>query len=249
MLADDKARSEHEARLRLDKGCDDVNEARRALDELKFLVGEKTKLGCTLMDELGRAKRCLDEKCCQVHRLKDESAAKGDQVSDDRSRLAILHQEIESVKAQRAEMWREINRLKDVIEKKSNEGQIQCERNSTLNHEIARVQSRNDDLTKMIECRTHDLCAKQRNVDDTDRELMRNRDCNNKLSQDCAMLRRDNDRLQMENSEAAKELKCTEARNSEFASQARDSEIKLKGLEQDLFATKRDIECLRQVSC
>jgi chromosome segregation ATPase len=113
-------------------------------------------------------------------------------------------------------MWREINRLKEVIDKKANEGQMQCERISTLNHEIARVQSRCDDLNKMIECKTHELCAKQRNVDDTDRELMRTRDCNNKQAQDLAMLRRDGDRLAMENNEATKELKCTEARNSEF---------------------------------
>jgi hypothetical protein len=63
MLSDDKARGEHEARVRLDRGCDEIAETRRTLEELKFVIGEKTKLGCGLNDELNRAKRTLDEKC------------------------------------------------------------------------------------------------------------------------------------------------------------------------------------------
>ena len=57
MLSDDKARGEHEARLRLDRACDEITDARRTLEELKFLCAEKTKLGCGLADELQRAKR------------------------------------------------------------------------------------------------------------------------------------------------------------------------------------------------
>lgn len=38
MLSDDKARSEQEARLRLDRGCDEIADARRTLEELKFLI-------------------------------------------------------------------------------------------------------------------------------------------------------------------------------------------------------------------
>lgn len=41
MLADDKARSEHENRARLDRGSDEINDARKQLDDLKFLFGEK----------------------------------------------------------------------------------------------------------------------------------------------------------------------------------------------------------------
>ncbi len=77
MLNDDKARSEHEARLRLDRGCDEIADARRTLEELKFLIAEKSKIQSSLNDEVNRAKRTFDEKSILTHRLKDESAMKG----------------------------------------------------------------------------------------------------------------------------------------------------------------------------
>lgn len=83
MLSDDKARGEHEARVRLDRGCDEIGESRRTLEELKFVLVEKTKLGCGLIDELNRAKRLLDEKCYESARLKEEAIAKGGLVSDE----------------------------------------------------------------------------------------------------------------------------------------------------------------------
>ena len=43
MLSDDKARSEHENRLRLDRASDEIADARRQLEELKFLLQEKSK--------------------------------------------------------------------------------------------------------------------------------------------------------------------------------------------------------------
>ncbi len=90
MLSDDKARSEHEARLRLDRQCQEMADGRRTLEELKFLIAEKSKINCNLIDELTRAKRSLDEKCLLAHRLKEESVLKGDQVQDDRQRLGVV---------------------------------------------------------------------------------------------------------------------------------------------------------------
>lgn len=72
-------------------------------------------------DELGRSKRLLDEKYFEAGRLRDEAVAKGDQNADQRGQLQDMEREIESVKVQRAEMWREITRLKEMNEARSNE--------------------------------------------------------------------------------------------------------------------------------
>jgi len=82
MLADDKSRSEHENRTRLDRSADEIGDARKQLDDLKFLLSEKTKQNLDLNDELQRSKRLLDEKYFEAGRLRDESVAKGDQVAD-----------------------------------------------------------------------------------------------------------------------------------------------------------------------
>ena len=41
MLADDKARSEHENRERLNRNADEISDARRQLEDLKFLLSDK----------------------------------------------------------------------------------------------------------------------------------------------------------------------------------------------------------------
>jgi len=41
MLADDKARSEHESRERLNRNADEISDARRQLEDLKFLLSDK----------------------------------------------------------------------------------------------------------------------------------------------------------------------------------------------------------------
>ena len=108
MTNDDKLRGEHEARNRLDRGTEEVGEAKRSLEELKYLVTEKTKLQCGLMDELARAKRLLEEKSELAGRLKNDSVVKGDLCVDERTKFQHISQEIEQVKAHRADLWKEI---------------------------------------------------------------------------------------------------------------------------------------------
>jgi hypothetical protein len=56
----------------------------------------------------------LDEKFFEAAKNRDESNARGDQVVDLRSQVAELERDISLVKSQRADMFREITRLRDV---------------------------------------------------------------------------------------------------------------------------------------
>ena len=68
---------------------------------------------------MNRCKRILDEKFSEANRLRDESIGKGDQVAELRKNQGMIEHEIETVKVQRAEMWREINRLKEENEQRT----------------------------------------------------------------------------------------------------------------------------------
>lgn len=80
------------------------------------MLTEKSKQNCDLTDEINRSKRVLDEKYFEAGRLRDESIVKGDQVADLRKQQGVIEHEIETVKVQRAEIWREITRLKEVVD-------------------------------------------------------------------------------------------------------------------------------------
>jgi hypothetical protein len=67
-----------------------------------------------LQDELQRSKRILEEKHYETIRLNDENTKRSDGNLDLRERANELEKEIEYLKSQKADNWREINRLKEV---------------------------------------------------------------------------------------------------------------------------------------
>jgi len=107
---------------------------------------------------------------------------------------------------QRAEMFREIQRLREMADQKTHEAACQADKLAHLNAEIARTQQRCDELNRLIEQRSHELHAKGCQLDETTRELARTRDGNAKVASDNACLMRDNDRLAAETHDIAKEL-------------------------------------------
>lgn len=201
-----------------------------------------------MSDEQARSKRLLDEKYFEAGRLRDESISKGDQCADSRSNLQDLEREIESVKIQRAEMWREITRLKELNENKAREANDQSDKLKNLDFEVSRTQSRIEETQKLVDQRSADLRSKQLSVEDTERELARVRDANSKVSNDTAALRRDNDRVAAENYDLRKEVEFQEGRNADNSLQIRDAEMRLKEREESLFVIRRDIECQRVVN-
>jgi len=208
----------------------------------------RSKQNLDLSDEQARSKRLLDEKYFEAGRLRDESISKGDQCADSRSNLQDLEREIESVKIQRAEMWREITRLKELNENKAREANDQSDKLKNLDFEVSRTQSRIEETQKLVDQRSADLRSKQLSVEDTERELARVRDANSKVSNDTAALRRDNDRVAAENYDLRKEVEFQEGRNADNSLQIRDAEMRLKEREESLFVIRRDIECQRVVN-
>lgn len=121
LLSEEKVRSEMEGRARLDRGMDEIADCRKQVEDLKYMLSDKSRQNMELQDELMRSKRVLDEKFFESGKLRDESNAKGDQVVDLRAQVAELERDIDLVKAQRADMFREIQRLRDVCDMKQKE--------------------------------------------------------------------------------------------------------------------------------
>lgn len=72
-------------------------------------------------------------------RLSDESNKKQDHVTDLRLKAQDLEKEIEILKIQRADNWREINRFKEQNDLKVREGSEQTERLKALDYDLSRT--------------------------------------------------------------------------------------------------------------
>ena len=96
-----------------------------------------------------------------------------------------------------------------------------------------------------MDIRSADLRTKQLALEDAERELARMRDENNRLTGENGVLRRDNDRVTGENYDLRKEVDFQDGRNADVTVQIRDNEMRLKEKEDNLFASRREIEGLR----
>lgn len=169
LLSDDKVRSDMENRARLDRDMDEIGDIRRQIDDLKYMLSEKSKQNMDLQDEQIRSKRLLDDKSYEGSKLQEDSLRKGDDNSELSQCAQDLDREIEMLKAQRADNWREINRLKDINDMKVREHGDQGDRLKAIEGDLARSQARCDDLQKLIDGRTYDLRNKQSHLEETER--------------------------------------------------------------------------------
>jgi len=201
-----------------------------------------------LTEECARAKRLLDEKYMEAGRLREESVVKGDQCADLRGQVAQCDRDIEAVKAQRAEMLREIHHLKELNDQKTREACGQSDQLKGLDTEIHRTQARIEDTTRLVDARSADLRTKQLALEDTERELARVRDLNAKLNADCANMRRSNECTAAENYDLRKEVEFTTGRNADLGVSIRDTECRLKEREDALFVTRKDIDGQRVIA-
>jgi predicted nucleic acid-binding Zn-ribbon protein len=109
---------------------------------------------------------------------RDESNAKGDQVVDLRSQVAELERDIDLVKSQRADMFREITRLRDVQDMKTKESLDQHDRMKGLEYDLQKTVIRIDETNKNVEARTFDIRNKQVSLQDNENEIARLREIN-----------------------------------------------------------------------
>ena len=121
------------------------------------MLSEKSRQNMELQDELARSKRVLDEKFFEAGKLRDESNAKGDQVVDHRSQVAELERDIDLVKSQRADMFREIQRLRDVMDMKTKEALDQIDRLKALEFDLQKTIIRNGETEKVVEARSFEI--------------------------------------------------------------------------------------------
>ena len=189
-----------------------------------------------------RSKRVLDEKFFEAGRLRYESNAKGYQVVDLRGQCAELERDIDLIKSQRADMFREIQRLRDLEAAKAREAVDQVERMNALEFDLQKTLVRINELEKIIEAKSYDIRTKTVQLDDTEREIARIKDLNAQQVVEIGALRKDVDRVAGDCYDIRKHVEVTESRNVDLAGQIRSLDINIKEKEDNLYACRKDIE-------
>jgi hypothetical protein len=170
-----------------------------------------------LQEELARQKRLLDDRHFESLRLNEDNAKKGDINADLRLKAADLEKEIEVLKLQRQDNFREIAKLKDLNEARVREAADQSDRLKGLDYDMSRVNLRIEDTQKVIDARSYDLRNKTLLLEDCQKEIARQKDVNARQASDGVLLRRDGDKTSTDNYELRKENEFAAARNLDMS--------------------------------
>jgi chromosome segregation ATPase len=184
----------------------------------------------------------LDDRHFESLRLNEEGNKKGDLNAELRLKAADLDKEIEVLKLQRQDNWREIAKLKDLNEQRVREAADQTDRLKGLDYDLSRVHLRIDDTQKVIDARSYDLRNKQLQLEEVQKEIARNKDLNSRINADGAQIRRDADKQAADLYELRKENEFQAARNLDLGAQIRELEARLKDREDTLFIIRKDLE-------
>ena len=114
--------------------------------------------------------------------MSDDLGKKSDNVADLRQHLDNLEGEFEGFKQQRADNWREINKLKEVNEVRAKDTNDKTERLKALDYDLARTQARIEDTQKQIDAKNYDLRNKQILNEDIQKEVARSRELNGRVA-------------------------------------------------------------------
>lgn len=126
-----------------------------------------------MQEELARQKRMLDDRHFESLRLNEDNAKKGDVNTELRLKAADLEKEMEVLKLQRQDNWREIAKMKDLNEQRVREAADQTDRLKALDYDMSRVHLRIEDTQKVIDARSYDLRNKQLLLEDVQKEIAR----------------------------------------------------------------------------
>ena len=99
------------------------------------------------------------------------------------------------VKSQRADMFREIQRLRDVEAMKNKESIDQCDRIKALDFDLQKTMIRIGETEKVVESRSYDIRQKSVALQDSEHEIARVKDLNGQQNIECVALRKDVDRV------------------------------------------------------
>ncbi len=186
--------------------------------------------------------RLLDDRHFESLRLNEDNAKKGDSNAELRLKASDLDKEIEVLKLQRQDNWREIQKLKDLNENRVREAADQTERLKQLDYDLSRVHLRIDDTQKVIDARSYELRNKQLLLEDVQKEILRAKDLNARLQSDSGQLRRDTDKQVGDLYELRKDNEFQAARNLDLSAQVRELETRLKERDDTLFLQRKDLE-------
>ena len=146
-------------------------------------------------------------------------------------------------------MFREIQRLRDVLDMKSREAIDQIERTKALDFDLQKVAARIVETDKVVEDRSYAIKNKQIALDDAEREIARLKDINGQTGVEIGALRKDVDRVSTDCYDLRKHIEGVECRNVDTSAQIRSHDIQIKDKDENLYAIKRDIEAMTATNC
>ena len=142
---------------RHDQNMATANKLRNEVEDIRFLVQDKTKANIEYQAEVGSVQDQISRREQECVALQREIGSKTDMLYDLRNDADARHSELTKLRDEKAKDKAEINRLREAVHTKERVCSDQDAKIQSLGHDLARFQEKANDLTKLADIKNYDF--------------------------------------------------------------------------------------------
>lgn len=156
-LQDEKLLQDNDFKTKHDSNNTTLMGLKREMDDLRFLLNEKSRQNNDLHSDIAAARDQINRKDMEINHIKGDLASKGDTGYQLRKDIDNLQFEAAKLKEEKAKDQDEIERLKDLSNYRARENQDLGNRIRAVDYDLLKSQERANDLGKLSEQKEFEL--------------------------------------------------------------------------------------------
>ena len=163
----------------------------KQIADLRYMMCERTRMNEENFEELKNLKMLLNQKNHEAGKNKENMGYKENEAIDLDQDVNIMKKEKETLVLQRQELFKEIQRLRDLEQQKSYESKVKADKVGSIEVSIEQTQHQINDNHKYVGMRNDDQQDKNMTLDEVKKETQRTQTKNNKMEMEIDSLRKD----------------------------------------------------------
>ena len=231
---------DNDFRLKHDSNQVTIVGLKKEMDDLRFLLNEKSRVVGDVQQELGATRDQIARKEVDISGLQRDVAHKADQGYQLRKDIDNLLFEVSKLKEEKVKDQDEIQRLRELNAYRERENDTTGQKIRGTDYELAKAHDRANDLSKIAEQRDFDLRRTSEILDSAQAELAMLKDQANRLTSDNTVTQRNLDRGNEERLAQMRQREAEVQRGKELQSVIYDLESKVRSREDQINLVRKE---------
>ena len=239
-LQDEKLLQDNDFRLKHDSNQVSIVGLKKEMDDLRFLLNEKSRIVGDVQQDLGATRDQIARKEVDISGLQRDVAHKTDAGYQIRKDIDNLLFEVAKLKEEKVKDQDEVQRLRELNAYRERENEAAGQKIRGTDYELAKTHDRSNDLAKIAEQREFDLRRTTEVLEASQAELAMLKDQAARLTSDNTVTQRNLDRGNEERIAQLRQREAEGLRGKELQAVIFDFEAKIRNREDGINLVRKE---------